>query len=433
MSFVSAADNVTSDVDGETVLSVSDDIVVDENEGDISVEDSSILALGLADDQSDENDDENLSDNDAYLLGVSNDEPILGAENLYGGTPQQIMDKIKYLGTHGGGILYLNNETYVNEWWGSYRTGSINAGQNEILEIKNVKVYGGTQDKPYLMSTLVSNGYCLNFGGATTGNWRETWGTSGCKLVNVSFEYLNASLGGVVGFSSGSVINCTINNCTSRTQFMGMQGSCMDGEPIHIWGCNFTNCHQTYPGDNGVNDGTGQLGAVFGIDMRDCKFENTSSAQHGGALCIADESEWGCGNVTSTITNTKFINVTSRWFAIYIHGNFSTSVKWIKDPQVIDGCEFINCTGTGEYSAGIGISHNSVIVRNSKFENCIGGKGAAIMVGGIDGDHDGFSGRNYQGNNVTIENCNFTDNIAKKEGQSFSFCKELIDYWDEKL
>ena len=426
-SFVAAADNVTSEVGDDTMLSVSDDVVVEENDEHNSVEKSSGSVLGLAKDvQSDKNESEkNLVKNDAQVLGVSNNQEILGVtENLYGGTPQQIMNQIKSISDRGGGVLYLNNATYVEQNpWGGYNTGSINAAKDEILEIKNVKIFGGTVDKPYLMSTLISGGYCLNFGGVTHNyNWRETWGTSGCKLVNVSFEYLNAPVAGIVGFSSGSVINCTINNCTSKTQFMGMQGSCMDNTPIHIWGCNFTNCHQTYPGANGVNDGSGQLGAVFGIDMRDCKFENTSSAQHGGALCIADESEWGSGNVTSTIRNTKFINVESRWFAIYIHGNFSTSVKYISSPQIIEDCEFINCTGSGEYSGAIGISHDNLIIRNSNFTDCVGGQGGAIMVGGIDGDHDGFSGRNYQGNNVTVMGCIFTNNIAKIEGQTSSFC-----------
>ena len=426
-SFVAAADNVTSEVGDDTMLSVSDDVVVEENDEHNSVEKSSGSVLGLAKDvQSDKNESEkNLVKNDAQVLGVSNNQEILGVtENLYGGTPQQIMNQIKSISDRGGGVLYLNNATYVEQNpWGGYNTGSINAAKDEILEIKNVKIFGGTVDKPYLMSTLISGGYCLNFGGVTHNyNWRETWGTSGCKLVNVSFEYLNAPVAGIVGFSSGCVINCTINNCTSKTQFMGMQGSCMDNTPIHIWGCNFTNCHQTYPGANGVNDGSGQLGAVFGIDMRDCKFENTSSAQHGGALCIADESEWGSGNVTSTIRNTKFINVESRWFAIYIHGNFSTSVKYISSPQIIEDCEFINCTGSGEYSGAIGISHDNLIIRNSNFTDCVGGQGGAIMVGGIDGDHDGFSGRNYQGNNVTVMGCIFTNNIAKIEGQTSSFC-----------
>ena len=47
------------------------------------------------------------------------------------------------------------------------------------------------------------------------------------------------------------------------------------------------------------------------------------------------------------------------------------------------------------------------------------------MVGGIDGDHDGFSGRNYQGNNVTVTGCIFTNNIAKTKGQTSSFCVKV--------
>uniref|UniRef100_UPI0025F72C22 right-handed parallel beta-helix repeat-containing protein n=1 Tax=uncultured Methanobrevibacter sp. TaxID=253161 RepID=UPI0025F72C22 len=421
-SFVAAADNATSEIGNEIgILAVSDECIVDEN-----FNDNSKLSISENVQDLDVNDSKTLNKNDAQLLGVSNDEPVLGAVHTYtfdsDSTAKAIADKILEF-RNTGGIIYLNGKTFnaINPNWYTQYSGDIKAGDNEILEINNVKVFGGSPDNPNLMATLLSSGYGFNFHGKDTGNWRETWGTSGCKLVNVTFENINAT-GGLVNFASGYVINCTINNCISKTQFMGMQGSCMDGEPIHIWGCNFTNCHQTYPGANGVNDGSGQLGAVFGIDMRDCKFENTSSAQHGGALCIADESEWGSGNVSSTITNTKFINVTSRWFAIYIHGNFSTSVKWIKNPEVIDGCQFINCTGTGEYSAGIGISHNNVIVRNSNFTNNRGGQGAAIMVGGLSGDHDGFSGRNYQGNNVTIENCTFTNNVATIAGQSSSFC-----------
>ena len=143
--------------------------------------------------------------------------------------------------------------------------------------------------------------------------------------------------------------------------------------------------------------------------MENCNFVNTSSAQHGGALCIADESNWGSSTVASKLINCNFINITSRWFAIYIHGNFSSSFGYIDEPEIIDGCYFLNCTGTGEYSGAIGISHDNLIVKNSEFVNCSGGQGAAIMVGGLDGDHDGFSGRNYKGNNVTLENCIFTD------------------------
>ena len=57
--------------------------------------------------------------------------------------------------------------------------------------------------------------------------------------------------------------------------------------------CNFTNCIQTLPGEDGnIQDGSGQLGAVFGAKMVGCNFINTSSANHGGAFCLSDNSEW---------------------------------------------------------------------------------------------------------------------------------------------
>ena len=116
-------------------------------------------------------------------------------------------------------------------------------------------------------------------------------------------------------------------------------------------------------------------------------------------------------------------------FAVYIHGNFSTSFAYLPEGahELIDGCSFIDCTGTGEYSGAIGISHDELIVRNSEFIDCIGGQGGAIMVGGIDRYHDGFSGNNTKGNNITIEGCIFTNNVAKIKNQSSSFCKAVYN------
>ena len=54
------------------------------------------------------------------------------------------------------------------------------------------------------------------------------------------------------------------------------------------------------------------------------------------------------------------------------------------------------------------------------FTNNTGGEGAAIMVGGIKNHHDGFLGVNTEGNNMTIDNCTFKDNVAKTEGQTSS-------------
>lgn len=423
MSFVSAGQNITSDVN-DTVLSVSDDAVVDEIDEEYSVE-SSDSVLGLAnDDQSDVNESENDLNRNAQILGVSNNEAVLGAEkHVSGTTVQDIMNAIT--SANSGDIIYLDGKTY---------TGTASAQTDGQVYLRNIKIVGGTSENPNLYATLepdASWASTLAFKGksetvrciidgkpATKGGY---WSNTGYFLEGVSFEHIKCT-GKFLDFSSGSLRDCTINDCYSEFQFICLSGSYWDNVPIPIINCNFTNCHQTYVGDEGVNDGTGQLGAVFGVNMTNCKFINTSSAQHGGALCIADESEWGSARVASTLTDCEFINVTSRWFAVYIHGNFRTSYAEITTPQIIDNCKFINCTGTGEYSAGVGISHDNLIVRNSEFDNCTGGQGAAIMVGGLDSSHEGFSGRNTKGNNVSIINCTFRGNVAKIEDQTSSFC-----------
>ena len=446
-SFVSASENLThGDTNGKIMLSV-DSVAIDNdklsNVNLESVDESADSTLGLVDDAKNTNEIENESclTYEAQLLRASND-PILGAgydKHLDGGSMDNVRDAILEISANGGGTLYLNGGTYTG--MSKILTGTYNEAAGDVfwmgdtvnrpnqVYINNVRIYGGYQLGDGVVAQFGDGwDYALTFSVKNSlspiipnsGNRRGTYGTDGCFLTNVTFENLYGTK--LVNFVSGGLTDCVINNCTSQYQFMGMQGSYWDKTPIPIKNCNFTNCHQTYPGANGVNDGSGQLGAVFGIAMDNCNFINTSSAQHGGALCVADESEWGSGRVTSTIKNTRFENISSRWFAIYIHGNFSTSFAYIDSPEIIENCVFVNCTGTGEFSGAIGISHRDLIVKNSNFTDCSGGQGGAIMVGGISGDHDGFSGRNYAANNVTIEGCIFTNNVAAVDGQTSSFC-----------
>jgi hypothetical protein len=83
--------------------------------------------------------------------------------------------------------------------------------------------------------------------------------------------------------------------------------------------------------------------AAFGIKMDNCNFVNTSSTNHGGAICIADESRWGSKTVPSIINNTNFTNVESKWCAVDIHANFSDSEDFhITSPEIVEKCDFIN-------------------------------------------------------------------------------------------
>lgn len=223
-SFVAAADNVADEGD-ETILSVSDDIVIDDNDEHNSVEKSSGSVLGLAKDvQSDENESEkNLTKNDAQLLGVSNDEDILSAYNrdLYSGTVSQIVEAIKDISINGGGTLFLHGGTYT----GSY-------SNNQVTNIKGVTVCGGDSMGDGKFATL-SNGI---FGAGGPAMLLENW-----QLENVKFDSIRSHYGflQLQGYS-GSLTNVVVNNCNSSTQFITISGTSDQGKngkayPVKNW------------------------------------------------------------------------------------------------------------------------------------------------------------------------------------------------------
>ena len=313
MSFVSANENSTNDqqVSELMTLSISDDINYDDNVKFDSVNASLKATLDQVYDaqNTDEIESEVCLTNEAQLLRASNDEPVLGAavENMDSGTAQEVVNKILEMSNNGGGTLYLNGGTYTG-------SGTLQAARYSHPEISNVRVIGGSQSDPTQMAIFTDGGPVLKFRGTPRDWGTKFYSDSGYIVRNLTFQYLKAN-NKFIEFDGGSLIDTVIDHCESRYQFVTLNGCYEGGEQIHVYGCNFTNSRQTYPGDNGIKDGTGQFGAVFGIDMRNCNFINTSSAQHGGALCVADESEWGSSGVTSTIVDTNFINITSRWFS----------------------------------------------------------------------------------------------------------------------
>ena len=403
-SFVCASDSLTHNVSSErTTLSISDDSVIDEGNSLRSTDDSSEAILGRENAQDTDEIENGSLTNDARLR-VSNDEPVLGAEihaeefvARYDGqySVQNIINEMYRC--QPGDIIFLDGKTFTGRGDRHPEWGHTN--------LNGVTVYGGSYIGDTAMATLDNNGYTMYFSGST--------------MTDVTFENIRFTGCGIWDSGGGAWNNVVLKNVESSRQTFWLTGS--NGNQKQMINCNFIECHQTYPGENDTADGTGQMGNVAGVRMVNCNFINTSSANHGGALCVADESNWGPGNIASTFINTNFINITSRWFAVYLHGNFSSSTAFITDPQVFDGCNFINCTGTGEYSGALGISHDGVQVLNCNFINCTGGQGGAIMVGGIKKDHDGFNGDNRWGNNVLIDNCVFNDNVAKIEGQSSSY------------
>ncbi|WP_171776176.1 DUF11 domain-containing protein [Methanobrevibacter ruminantium] len=448
ISFVSANENVTNDVSTNelSTQTVSNDITTSESISDTSLDSGENRGLDeIKSNSTEESSSSNLDLEDGTLnndeiesddcLTKNGKEATLQANklsldiNMSRGTAQDVLDAIVRISSQGGGTLYLNGGTYTeggharvyNNDTDSFRNIVRNDG---IVDISNVRVVGGSVDNPNQYATFQPNtrdSTSLAFSGygVWDGNGTRYYPDSGFNLTNVTFENLNCT-GRFFSFNSGYLTDCVFNNLESYQHLFFVTGAYNDGgKPIVLTNCNFTNSKQTYRGDGPGDgtDGTGQFGVVFGAEMYGCNFINTSTATHGGAFCLSDE--WiSAACVPSKLVDCNFINITSRWFAVYIHGNYSNTTRFITEPQVVENCSFINCTATGEFGGALGISHNNVIINNTEFIHNVGGKGSAIMVGGINNTHDGFLGVNTQGNNITIYNCTFEDNIAKIEGQS---------------
>ncbi|MBR5502943.1 MAG: hypothetical protein IKV87_00610, partial [Methanobrevibacter sp.] len=459
ISFVSANENVTNDISTNelSTLSVSNDNTIDENLNSAnlnsvdtqntnevnsnsiensnatefksdSVEESSSSNLDLEDGtlNTDEIESDDCLTKDGKVTNLRANK-LSYDMSLTNGDAQAVMDAIQEISRNNGGTLYLNGQTYggsahARVWTGTgYR--DIQAGEN--IYISNVRIVGGSEGNPNQFAKFqpyYENNTALSFAGYSTsleGAGRYS-SNSGVHLTNVTFEYLNCTER-FFSFASGSLTNCVFDNLESYQHLFFVIGSFIGSTPIRLTNCNFTNSKQTYVGrlPAGGTDGTGQFGVVFGAEMYGCNFINTSTATHGGAFCLSDEWQ-SAACVPSKLIDCNFINITSRWFAVYIHGNYTETVRPITEPQVINNCKFINCTGSGEFGGALGISHNNVIINNTEFTNNTGGKGSAIMVGGINNTHDGFLGNNTEGNNITIENCVFKDNLAKTENQSYS-------------
>lgn len=417
-SFVSASEHLTHDNAKEIMtLSVDSDTIDNDKLNNINL-DSMVYLSDSTQDQvddaqkTDEIENEScLTYNDkAPILGASNDDPILGAEvhaNSQGWTTAaQVMEGI--FRASPGDIIYLDGMTFTGNtgrpWWASNT-------------LTGVTVYGGSYAGDTAKATFTGDGYVLNFGDT--------------RLNGVRFENMNFR-NSMFWFAGGSTMtDCVFNNLQCSQQGICLMGDGGARRQYTVTNTKFTNLHHIYDPDvaqgqySEFHDGHGQLIAAFGIRLDHCYFENTSSTHHGGAICIADESRWGSQVVPSELYYTDFINVTSKWFAVYIHANFSDSGDvHIYSPEIVDHCNFINCTATEEYGAALGISHDDLIVRDSKFINNTGGQGAAIMIGGLTNekgtiDDTAFNGRNTKGNNITILRCDFINNVVSAHDTAF--------------
>ena len=402
ISFVSANELTQADTDNIIMLSDYDDGIDDMQLNEFipdSVNDSSKSLLSLSNDALNT---DGIEDN-SILSSYNENVPLLGKEippwasvNLYNGTVEDIANAIRANPQYA--IICLNGGNYTG-------VGDDNAGVwLSGIDLNTVWIYGGSpNDDGKKVANINCTAYALWFGG--------------CRLDNLRFSNVNVSSSFVycVGSDRGYMRDTIFEDCQSKNQFAAFIGDNTAG-PFEVTRCHFMNCNQTY---NDFGDGSGQFIAAISADFDSCEFFNTRSGHHGGAICIADESDWYATYRASSIRNTNFTNIRSAWFAVFIHGSFKQSAGTIEKPIRVENCNFINCTGTDEYGACLGISHDNTEVINCKFINNTGGQGTAIMIGGISKnkgsiDDRAFNGDNTKGNNVHIERCTFINNTATK-------------------
>ena len=150
---VSADVDINENLNDESLNSV-DDTVSDEINSN-SKEGSSTSDVDLKDDISDSDEiesDEGLTNNGKVpTLRASSDEEILGAmdHELHGGTASDVMNWIQQISDNGGGTLYLNGGTYTGQ-----ATMGGNLGRNQMINITNVRVVGGSPDNPNQIATF---------------------------------------------------------------------------------------------------------------------------------------------------------------------------------------------------------------------------------------------------------------------------------------
>jgi hypothetical protein len=271
MSFAYANDNVTNDINSNDLSAISApaDVNLNANLNDESlnsvdtqvsdeIKSDSAEMSSTSKDLADENlyadeiesDDKLTNNGKVPTLRANSDEEILGDDHdLYGGTAQQVMDMIQQISREGGGTLYLHGGTYT----GSGIIGD-NLNRNQMINISNVRVVGGSPGNPNQMARFQPDGTAgtsLTFRGYQEYHDRANryFSDSGVNLRNVTFENLNCT-GRFFSFASGSLTDCVFNNLESYQHLFFVIGSYMDEVPIRLTNCNFTNSKQTYVGAN---------------------------------------------------------------------------------------------------------------------------------------------------------------------------------------
>ncbi len=414
---------------------VSDDISVSVVEADADVSsDISVSAI-----QADTNiGDREVSNNIGYSQNSSNVITKVSAGNTFA-TIQTKVDNAK-----AGSTIKLS---------GTY-TGSgkaININKNLIID-----GCGATLDAKGLSQIFYISG-------------------KGCTIKNIIFKNAYAKYGGAIYWNgaSGTLTNCTFNNCSSKDYG---DGGCVywAGSNGKLTKCKFINSQGAdnggsvyWTGSNGVlatstftsSSSSTSAGAISwgGINGKvyGCTFKNSHTGGSGGDIY------WGASN--GTLYNCTFLNSKSESSAgsIYWNGEYANiynsyfinstakgftnnqgsggAIYLLKANGKITNCTFTSCSATTMSSpiagrgGAISLYDNAdkTVITNCDFTDCYSIEGGAIygtpsQVKITKSDFDNCSADNSAGaiyllgSNQFIDDCDFNECISKSIGGAVS-------------
>lgn len=367
-----------------------------------------------------------ISDNvdsslDANVLGVSEDDEVLGDEVDFSGTTFSELQTEIYNARAGDAINLHNdvrNTPNIHVPIKIDKEITIDGNGYTLNANKQSSIFRITGNNVVLKNIIFKNGKRNNaFGGAI--EWNGVNGTViNCSFINNTVNGGTSTnsivaYGGAIFFQrDGTIINCSFVNNKATTYNTKASGGAVaffryeEGSTINpsLINCSFVNNTATANPTTGGGFGGavyvyGTLYGSFNVTVVNCSFGNNTALTSGGAVYIDGENYKNINKLYTIVANCSFVankatgTSSSNGGAVYINKATAT----IADSRFADNA-------ADSYGGAVYFDKTSGTVVNSSFANNVAKtfSGGAVYVG-------------RYSNGVAV-NCSFANNTANAGG-----------------
>ena len=368
------------------------------------------------------------------ILGISNNEEVLGAPDGNFGELKTIIDIAQDGDTIDLARNYNNTDVYDNKGIEIKNSITID-GHGFTIDANNIgrTFYVGSQSPFKIIKVTIKNINFINnnYTGTNSGG-AIMWDSSAHngQLTNCTFINCQSTKndgGGAIAWYglNGTVKECKFINCSSSVRGGAVNWNAIDG---FVNNCTFIRCNS---GEGGAIRWGKENGTV-----KDCKFVYCKASSNGGAVY------WNSAN--GTVKGSTFENCTATtnggavaWYSAngvlgncsFKHGSAirGGAVAWNSANGVLGNCSFEYCSASNN-GGGIFFNSGSGSLDNCSFIGCNATWGGAIYLpsGSLNVNRSNFT-NNFAtihggaiafnaGTAGSVDNCNFTNNKALSYG-----------------